>query len=150
VIDQFLPSHRVDAVVLCGALNKWDAIELGKTIERIRPMAKKIYVVGPIPSYDQPLPDLLFRGIRARDPDFASRHLAATSDQFRLQDATLAAAALAHGADGYFSMYDLLCPASKCMQYVGPGVPMQFDLSHLTRDGSIFVGGGMRSEQFLK
>jgi SGNH domain (fused to AT3 domains) len=39
----------------------------------------------------------------------------------------------------YISLVDLLCPAGRCIVYASANVPMQFDTSHLTTEGSIFV-----------
>ncbi len=39
----------------------------------------------------------------------------------------------------YVSLVDLLCPEHRCIVYAAHDVPLQFDTSHLTTEGSVLV-----------
>ncbi len=41
--------------------------------------------------------------------------------------------------ENYVSLVDLLCPQRRCIVYAGKDIPLQFDTSHLTTEGSILV-----------
>ena len=37
-----------------------------------------------------------------------------------------------------------MCPASQCVEYATPGVPIQFDATHFTNAGSLLIAQRLR------
>jgi len=50
----------------------------------------------------------------------------------------------------YVSYYDLLCGKGDCVEYARSGVPMEFDATHLTREGSVVMAEAVRQEKLLE
>jgi hypothetical protein len=44
---------------------------------------------------------------------------------------------------------EIVCPGDVCLEYVSPGIPLQFDSSHLTNAGSLLVAQRLRNSQLL-
>ena len=128
----FVPSHRLDAIVFGGLWEDGDVAPLLRTIATLRPVVPRIVVFGPMPRYDQPVATLLaqslYRGGLARVPQHLLPGVKRLADMMR--------AALAPVAT-YVSSYDALCAqADACRLFVSAGVPMQFDYHHLTAPGA--------------
>jgi peptidoglycan/LPS O-acetylase OafA/YrhL len=77
VLHEFLPNHRVEAVILSDAWTGTDVGPLGETVAYLHSINVRVYVVGPIVIYDQPLPNLLIRVIRTGDTTILTRHSSA-------------------------------------------------------------------------
>jgi peptidoglycan/LPS O-acetylase OafA/YrhL len=143
LIEEFLPRHRMDAVILAASWynDDTDLKYLPHTLALIKRHAGKVYLVGPITLYDSPLPGLL-----ANDLRFGI----ATTDRHRLKkiaalDAKMEAIAQANGVT-YVSAYRSLCPDATCETLAAPGVPVQWDDGHLTADGSVLLSRKWRDE----
>ena len=122
---------------------------MGETIARLNRMGLRVYVVGPIVNYDQPLPDLLIKASRSGDPTIIARHITPTraAAAYDALDQNLSETALTHGAARYISLNADLCPADRCLEYASPGVPLQFDSTHLTNEGSVLLARKFKSSQ---
>jgi hypothetical protein len=149
VFNHFLPTHRIDAVILSGAWGELDVSPLAETLEHLHAMGIRVDVVGPIVIYDQPLPDLLIKARHNHDPGLVERHAVRTFDQYTLLDRQLDNAVISHGRASYISLRELLCDAVECTQYARPGVPLQFDSVHLANDGSMLVAEKMKVQRQL-
>ena len=174
VFDRFLPSHRPAGIILAGLWEPTDAQPLADTVAYLHAAHLRVYVLGPSAVYDQPLPDLLVKSILRRDPTLPARHLALTPAQFQALDTLLANAAVSSGAYRYISLRQVMCPAQSrasqspalnsdsptaandtrtypvpCLEYAGPGVPLQFDTSHFTPAGSVLIAGKLRATDQL-
>jgi SGNH domain (fused to AT3 domains) len=112
-------------------------------------MGVRAFVVGPIVPYDQPLPDLLIKARRSRDSTLPARHTMPDASSYKSLDNSLEEAALQHGADRYISLNRALCTDAECIQYAGPGIPLQFDTMHLTNEGSLLVAQILRNTHQL-
>jgi len=137
VIRDFLPTHRVDTVIL--AANWWndetDLLYLPQTVACLKQYADRVIVVGPIGAYDRPLPELLANNLRAPASLLKGHRIR----QMERIDKRMSALAQANGIE-YLSVYRMLCPEGReCKSYAAPGMPMQFDRDHLTAAGSVFV-----------
>src|SRR5262249_57375933 len=89
---------------------------------------------------DDKLPRLLAFPIQGDDPGLL--------DQIRLDlsglDAKMRTLAEQKGAD-YVSMLDALCKGGSCETLAAPGVPLQYDDGHLTREGSVAAAERLRA-----
>jgi hypothetical protein len=149
VFDHLLPTHHVNVVVLSCVWNEQDRPSMGDTVALLNRMGLRVYVVGPIVKYDQPLPDLLIKASRGGDPTIIARHF--TPDRapavYDALDQNLSETAITHGAARYISLKADLCPANTCLEYAGPGVPLEFDSAHLTNEGSILLARKFKNSQ---
>lgn len=131
MFDRFIPSQRLDAVVLSALWSEADIEPLRRTLEALDREGQRAVVFGPLPRYDVPMAALLARAVLHDDLDEAARHrLPATA---RL-DARLRAAV--EPLATYVSTWDAMCPNGLCRLFAAPGVPMQFDYHHLTGPGA--------------
>ena len=135
VFDEFLPTHRVDTLILAGRWPKASLPALRRTVAYVRPFADRVVVLGPIVEYDQSFPQLLARSITENDPGLPARHLLPHQAAI---DRAYAGQLDGSGAE-YFSIYDAICPKDECTLWASPGVPMQHDQHHLTLRGSQLV-----------
>ncbi|HEY3256317.1 MAG TPA: acyltransferase family protein [Polyangiaceae bacterium] len=135
IFDDWLPSHRINTIILAGRWPRATLPQLQNTIDYLKPMVDRVVVLGPVVEYDQPFPQLLAESILAKDPSLSARHLVSAQ---RRTDRYFAEQLASSGAD-YFSVYDATCPAGECTQWAAPGVPMQYDAHHLTLQGAELV-----------
>lgn len=140
---EYLPSHRVDAVVLSAIWSPSDLSALSGTLNYLSSLHIKAIVMGPIMMYDIPLPELLAINIRHGNDTALRRHL--KQSQFTL-DASMAEMVSHHEGALYVSLVDLLCPQHHCVTYAQPFVPFQSDQGHLTREGSIALAERLRDQ----
>ena len=122
---------------------------MGATVKRLHDAGLRVYVVGPIKFYDQPLPTLLIQAQRMGEKGLPTRHLGWSAEEYARFDARLEAASMNNGAFRYISLRELLCPSSGCLEYVAPGVPLQYDIRHLTSEGSLLVARMLRDQHLL-
>lgn len=135
VFREFLPKHRLDAVILDNRWLTQNVPDVVRTAKYLRYFADRVIVFGPIVEYDQPLPRLLARSILGRDPGLPARHRNAAK---RATDLAFAHALQNTGAE-YYSVYDAVCPGDECTVWASPDVPMQYDYGHLTLEGAKVV-----------
>jgi len=133
VIDQWLPLHRVDTIVVSARWSRSDIAAFAATAGRLKEYADRVVMLGPTPEYDRPLASLLAweqqQGLH--EGSFARGFLRPGPAPL---DATLAALALPAGVS-YVSSYQAFCQP-ECRVRTVAGAPMQFDYGHLTREGS--------------
>jgi peptidoglycan/LPS O-acetylase OafA/YrhL len=149
VFDHYLREHRPDAVLLSALWQATDLKALAETVRQIHAEHQRVYVFGPSPAYDQPLPILLIKASFRKDQSMPIRHLDPTASEFAALDDKMRQTAMAAGADRFISLRKLMCNDSSCMEYVTAGVPIEFDASHLTAAGSRWVGEQLRDTHQL-
>jgi peptidoglycan/LPS O-acetylase OafA/YrhL len=149
VFHHYLPSHHVEAVILSALWNQDDVHDLGQTVAYLHAAKLRVYVVGPVVLYDQSLPDLLIKSLRTHDMTYPRRHLLRSNTEYEFLDRSLADSALKNGATRFLSLREIVCPGDVCLEYVSPGIPLQFDSSHLTNAGSLLVAQRLRNSQLL-
>src|SRR5690606_33067212 len=136
VFAQFLPTHRVDMIIMSG---RWVTSDLGAAIaasKTLRQYAPRVVISGPIQEYDLSLPFLLAQAEDRGEnlSHFAHAHL---QPGRKRTDEVFAAATWPEGVE-YVSVYNALC-APNCVLTVDDDVPVQFDYGHLTREGAIYL-----------
>lgn len=136
ILKDYLPTHKVDAVLIEAHWDPDDLASLGETLSWLRQRNISAIVVGPIVQYDSSLPRLLATSISHGDPLLPSEH--------RLQfveplDREMAALARDSWHTPYISLFRLFCAKGVCDEYAQPDVPLQSDYGHLTKAGSVLA-----------
>jgi hypothetical protein len=131
VLNGFLARHRVDAVILAALWEPADLPALRDTIAYLKPLTGAVDVIGPVPRYNEPVSTLLAESLLRHDGAMLAAHRLASVPAL---DARMAGeiGPLAH----YVSAYRAMCPNGRCLLLAAPGVPMQFDYHHLTKQGA--------------
>jgi hypothetical protein len=133
VLENWLPAHPVDLVILAGRWVPSDLSQLAATVALAQRHAKAVMVVGPIPQYASSLPRVLVRN--EGHPERVGSSMVSGPFALDPQMREVATAAGAH----YFSLIEQLCHGRECRTLASVGVPMQFDYGHLTVQGSAVV-----------
>jgi hypothetical protein len=141
VLEDFVPSHRLDAIIFAGLWEEKDIAPLVRTIQTLKPHVGSTIVFGPMPRYDEPLSTLLARSMLRDDLDDVAAHLMPSVKPLDKE----MRAALAPLAT-YVSPYDAMCPDGHCRLFAEAGVPMQFDYHHLTREGADWLMARVRAK----
>jgi peptidoglycan/LPS O-acetylase OafA/YrhL len=136
VLREYLPSHRVDAVLIEAHWDDGDLESIGETIAWLHQIRIPTILIGPIVQYDASLPRLLALAISHEDPLLPKRHLEKFVEPLDRQMASLSRDTW-HVP--YVSMYDLFCSNETCTEYANQGVPLLSDYGHLTKAGSILA-----------
>ena len=131
VFGRFLPAHHVDAIILAALWEPSDVPALRETLAGLRPHADKVYVIGPMPRYDEPLSTLLAESLLAHDPALLATHRLKGTGAL---DASIEAVVAPWAT--YVSVYRALCPNDACLTVAAKDVPLQFDYHHLTKPGA--------------
>ncbi len=123
---------RLDTIVLSARWQPDDLPLLRATVADLARPGLRIYVFGPIETYETSLPRLLAQ---------AETRGSGVVEAARLPDADttdrLFAAALHDGPARYVSLVDLLCPGGdSCLSRTADGTPLQWDYGHLTLPGA--------------
>jgi peptidoglycan/LPS O-acetylase OafA/YrhL len=134
VLKEYLPSHKVDAVLIEAHWDDGDLASLGETLAWLKQRGVPTILFGPIVQYDSSLPRLLAMSISENDPLLTGRHLASFVKPLDRQMQELARGEHVP----YVSMYSLFCGES-CTPYAAPGVPLLSDYGHLTKVGSVLA-----------
>ena len=133
VFDDFLPRNRTRS---CSPPHgRTRTFDSATTLDILKRNVEAV-VLGPIVEYETALPRLLVDEIRHHKPDAAA---IMRRPGVRERDREIGRIAAAHGA-AYLSVYDAICHDGRCDEFVEGDVPMQFDLGHLTAQGSVEVG----------
>jgi hypothetical protein len=131
----YLSKNKVDLVIISA---RWQAPDLGplaRTIDWLRQRHENVVVLGPIVQYQYDLPYILATSLNAHDPQMPER---LEIKSFRSLDHDMSVMMMQmHVA--YGSVYHALCQNRGCTTIASDGVPVQFDYSHLTAEGSVVV-----------
>lgn len=132
-LNDYLPTAKLDGVIFSAAWKREDAAALKTTLDYTSKFVPHVIVLGKIPSYEADLPDLLGRSLAEHRPNLVREREAPYSKEL---DAALETVI---DPSHFVSLVDLLCPENRCLVYASENVPLQFDRSHLTTEGSIVV-----------
>jgi peptidoglycan/LPS O-acetylase OafA/YrhL len=133
MLINFLPTAKLDGVIISAAWDNNDPALLKATLDYVKRFVPEVIVLGNMPSHEISLPNLLGRSLIEHRPELVIEQQSPYSGWF---DASLKAAI---DPKNYVSLVDLLCPEGRCIVYAAEHVPLQFDTSHLTTEGSILV-----------
>jgi peptidoglycan/LPS O-acetylase OafA/YrhL len=131
----WIATHRPAALILAS---HWQWRSLDGVEETLRdPFVRAAHpvLIGPMPQYGTGLPRLLVAAERFGDPGIPAR--AQDGSVYDL-DVALRGIAARTGTR-YVSLVDLLCRQRVCRTLAAPNMPLLFDGSHLTTEGSQLV-----------
>jgi len=144
VLKDYLPSHSIDLVVLAGNWEKEDLPRVARLIDWLRENKLKVLLVGPIAEYKAQVAKLIALSYLKNDPGLPDRFIS-----FRRRsalDRAFADLAREKGAS-YASPYQMLCTTpDSCTRIAANGMPLQYDMAHLTDEGSLFIARGLKPE----
>jgi peptidoglycan/LPS O-acetylase OafA/YrhL len=146
IFRQYLPTHPIDAILLSDSWISSDDADLDRTLDYLGSLHIPVYLIGPIMNYDTPLPELLAREAPHIDTIAVSQHLIPNP---MARDNDISTLANRHPGVHFISLIHLLCPSGVCLSLAAPGIPLQSDQSHLTREGSILVAQRIRAAGLL-
>ena len=135
MFNQYLPSQHIDGLILASNWRARDLESLQKTLDWATKHGIRVILFGAKIEYDNPLSRLVAASIQQHDPLLPQRHL--RSDHRALEQAMSALAARNHLT--YFSYFGLLCRSGVCENVTDKGVPLAWDVAHLTADGSDYI-----------
>lgn len=142
--EEYIKAYAFDAVILAGRWELNDLSSLNPTMEAVSAHTDNVIVLGPIIEYSQALPRLLAQNNGSLvDIEEAQQYGEIERVDRRMENI------LADTHVEYYSILDTMCPEKKCILSTQEGVPMQFDSSHLTREGAIELVKLMVERGFL-
>ena len=135
IYDQFLPTHKLDGVLISAQWAPKDLPNIISTVEAIKRYVPRVIVIGPTVQYLQPLPRILAKAMISKQ----SETKVATEYRRAEEEATdrLFATTLKAAQIEYASAYAALCHPD-CEVWASAGIPIQFDDDHFTRQGSAY------------
>lgn len=141
MLHDYIPRMRPDAILISAAWTARDLKPLLATIDWLRSARRPIVVFGPIVEYQSNLPRLLAVGVARGNPLLV--------DQLRLPtqasiDRTFESALVGVGVT-YISIYRAICAQQGCVTITDTGIPLQFDATHLTEAGSVWLARHWKS-----
>ncbi len=145
VLREYLASHTVDAVLLAAHWDDGDLPSVRQTLAFLHQQHIPVILIGPVVQYDSALPRLLALGISHGDSSLAAGHRLQYVEPLDEQMASLARST----GTPYIPLYRLFCVNDRCDVYAKPGVPLQFDYGHLTKEGSIVAAERMNALRLL-
>jgi hypothetical protein len=143
IISDFLPKHHLDAIILAGRWSGRDMDRLHQLLERIRPYAEKLFLIGPFPEYSLPFGEVAARAIYAHQPGLVNGYL---NSQISALDETMRVE-FANSGVSYLSAYKIMC-SPDCIQTDAQGNLTMFDNDHLTDAGSLMFAYRLPEDLF--
>jgi hypothetical protein len=135
IYDEFVPTTKLDAIIVSARWKDDDLDALVKTIQEIEHFVGRVVIFGPHVEYSQPLPRLLAMALIHSDQSIIakSREVAPLKRDKLFSDRVRASGA------AYFSLIDATCPHGVCVLEDSNGKPLQWDYGHFTPSGSKMV-----------
>lgn len=138
IFDEYLPSHKVQGLLMAARWEDKDLENLTSTIARVKELHVPVTVFGPMPEYDSPLPRLLAFSLAWNEPGLPNRHRVANT---RLLDTEMQRLADSTWHVRYVSLYRAICGTDGCLEYADAAqtIPLMSDTNHLDRFGAILI-----------
>ena len=137
---------KPDAVLLSSDWTSKDLSGLLETIAYLRKTGTQVYILGQVPEYQFDLSRLLAMAVLNRDDARVTRGRIAEAAEV---DRAFTDGLSKSGAT-YLSLYRLICKSeAECTTLIPDDVPLQFDTSHFTQAGSLWVAQHLRSSEVL-
>lgn len=131
---ELISKHHFDAIIVSGRWASSDLSSLKETVDMLSKYSEKLFILGPIVTYDQALPRLLARSF----PNVSDSNLlikATNYESIKKIDSSFKKMTFSPRAH-YVSILDAICPSGNCIKVTPQGIPMQWDYGHLTYEGS--------------
>jgi len=137
----YLLHHQVGALLLEARWRAIDLQDLGATIEYVRARGITVVVVGPAIEYDQAEPRVVAFALRDGSVNTIAAHQMPAP---RALDREMGELARSRWHVPYISIYDDLCRPT-CPVFAQASVPLLFDGSHMTAEGSVLLAKAIRA-----
>jgi peptidoglycan/LPS O-acetylase OafA/YrhL len=135
IVQQFLPTHKIDVVVVSARWAEKDIKPLVETIAVLSKSTPSVVIVGPMIEYDRSLPRILAGAMYQDDNSLILSHRKAEPESLDRMLET----ALSSTKSRYISVFKTLCDSHACAVWAKDNVPLQFDYGHLTAEGSVYL-----------
>jgi peptidoglycan/LPS O-acetylase OafA/YrhL len=135
ITEEWLPSERIDAVVLSARWGVDDVSRMKGTIAYLQKFTNKVIVLGPTAEYEHALPLLL---VKANEYDMRSARIRnfALSERFEIEEVLKESV---ENAGGHFvKIASEICSNADCIVYSGK-TPVSWDYGHYTVEGAELV-----------
>ena len=143
--EQYIKEFKFDAIILAGRWEENDLPFLEPTIDSLAVHTDNIIVLGPILEYSQALPRLLAqKGATQSEITDAQQYREIEKVDMQMKKI------LDDTHVEYISVLKAMCPNKECIVYTQEGIPMQFDASHLTKEGAVELVGRLVDRGFLQ
>ena len=139
IFQEFLPSHRLDGLILSARWSRASDFDTLKgTVQWCQQHHLPVIIFGPVMEYQAPLPKLLAYSIASNDPGIAESQM--RREMFAM-DRDIREKATQDWGVRYLSVMDVQCPQGKCIPYATPAedIAMLKDDNHLTSAASEMV-----------
>lgn len=143
VLTEFISARSIPTVLLNAFWNDSDLNHLTETITFLKRRGVKVVIFGPFPVYDTEFPRLLAKAISSQEGGLPGKHLVSHE---QILDERMSQMAAETWHVSYVSPLKILCPKSVCVEYAAPGVPLEFDGSHLTLQGANLLGRAVSAD----
>jgi peptidoglycan/LPS O-acetylase OafA/YrhL len=140
LFKDYLLHHKPDKLIVSAEWLGSDFWPIAGLLDWAASHDIHVILMGPIMRYDDRLPRLLAFAIEYYNPNLPDEHRIS----FGHLDEDLRHLSQQKGVT-YVSLIDLVCKVGPCTTLAAPGVPLQFDYGHLTREGSVYVAERMRA-----
>ena len=137
VVNVFIPEKSISMVLLCAYWSARDLNNLTETIDLLHRRGVTVVVVGPFPVYNTDFPRVLAKSLIVGRADDIRAYL---DPKQQILDKQMSRMAEETWHVSYVSPFKILCPESSCLAYAAQDVPLEFDTSHLTLQGSKYLG----------
>lgn len=138
IYQSYLPSHRVQGLLISVRWREPDIAGLSETIAWAKEHQVPVVVFGPVPEYDEALPRLLAYAVAWNKPEMPVKHRSAYSAPL---DAKLQQMAANTWHVPYVSLYQALCNQGDCTEFADSEhlEPMLFDEDHFSKEGALMA-----------
>lgn len=149
LLEDFLATEEVDAVIISARWRQTDEGALRSTFAYLRSVVPNVVVMGPTMEYDTDLPKILMKYA-----DRGQEEITQIAAQLRREDRTEMSrkVALASNETGavYVDVQETLCPDDVCLIFTPDGAPITWDYGHFTDDAALWIIQEMRDSGALR
>jgi peptidoglycan/LPS O-acetylase OafA/YrhL len=142
IYSDFLPTHRVDRVLIAGRWVNGDLGRLRSTLMWLKNRNINVVLFGPMIQYDTSFPRLLAKSIQLNEPDFPDQHRV---QEFERLDADMREMSASLDVP-YVSFFKILCADQHCVEYARQA-PLLSDNSHFTAEGSMLFAARLQGSE---
>lgn len=148
IFEEYLPSHRLDGVILSARWRKGELEALRQTVTYLEGVTPNIVVLGPTVEYAKDLPLLLLRLRGAAEYDRVVPARFITYERFDLSDSMHEM--FAGSRAQYVPVIAAVCPNRECQTMTDANEPMAWDYGHFTLSASKLVVRRLKDQGLLR
>lgn len=145
--ETLIIDKRFDTIILSGHWGHMSGSDIRESMKTLLQHTDKVVILGPSMQYSQALPRLLIELSSDKD----SAMLYKTAGKYKPLSVIDRAMASYFSIDNvqYISVLDTLCnQTTGCKVLTPEGIPINFDESHLTHEGALYILGQFKYEIF--